>query len=99
MTQPPRDFLLRPTAASVVLSSQKEVAVERGSALVTHLRCTVGCGAVVLCATQRQLQDVPCLVNSVVLWQLRSQYAVHRPGWLVWGNVAEGKVSRGEYWR
>ncbi len=98
-TPPSHDFLLRPTAAGVLLSSQKEVAVERGSVLVTHLRCTVACGPVGVCATQKQLEDVPLLINSVLLWQLRSQYAVHKPSWLVWGNVVEGRVSRQEYWR
>lgn len=91
--------LLQPMTATVDLSSQKELAVEHGGILTTHLRCAVACGCVGVCATQRQLQDMPRLLNRLLLWQLRTTYAAQRPPGLLWARVEGGAMQRGAYWR
>lgn len=91
--------LLQPMTATVDLSSQKELAVEHGGALTTHLRCAVACGRVGVSLTQQQLQDIPRLLNRVLLWQLRNTYAAQRLPGLLWTRVEDGSLSRGAYWR
>lgn len=91
--------ILQPMTATVDLSSQKELAVEHGGVMTTHLRCAVTCGRVGLCLTQQQLHDAPLLLNRVLLWQLRNTYAAQRPPSLLWARVEEGLMTRSAYWR